>query len=215
MNLAAASHATTCRLLLEVMEAVAAAIGPARVGLRLSPYNTFLDACDSVERAIEKNVWLMQQLDNRVPGLAYMHMVSVMRRTAAASRLLYMAGILAASNALATIASGRKAKADMQLTLLLPPLYMNADASCPLRLSPAWLVAMLRWRAPLHTLLLPLTLLPLSCCCCCCCCCSHVQVEPRLAGGNAEVEGPIEHSLEPFRKATRLPFLAAGGEPQS
>jgi 2,4-dienoyl-CoA reductase-like NADH-dependent reductase (Old Yellow Enzyme family) len=57
------------------MEAVAAAIGPQRVGLRLSPYNTFLDACDNVERAVEKNVWLMQALDKRVPGLAYMHMV--------------------------------------------------------------------------------------------------------------------------------------------
>jgi 2,4-dienoyl-CoA reductase-like NADH-dependent reductase (Old Yellow Enzyme family) len=69
------SHVFPCRLLLEVMEAVAAAVGPARVGLRLSPYNTFLDACDSVERAVEKNVWLMQELDRRVPGLAYMHMV--------------------------------------------------------------------------------------------------------------------------------------------
>eukprot|EP00882_Tetradesmus_deserticola_P008616 GHRQ01009085.1.p1 GENE.GHRQ01009085.1~~GHRQ01009085.1.p1 ORF type:complete len:159 (+),score=74.93 GHRQ01009085.1:429-905(+) len=92
------------------MEAVAGAIGPARVGLRLSPYNTFLDATDSVERAVQKNVWLMQELDRRVPGLAYMHMV-----------------------------------------------------------------------------------------------------EPRLAGGNTEAEGPIDHSLEPFRKATKLPFLAAGG----
>jgi hypothetical protein len=39
-----------------------------------------------------------------------------------------------------------------------------------------------------------------------------LQVEPRLAGGNAEVEGPINHSNEPFRAATQLPFLAAGGE---
>ncbi|WIA16671.1 hypothetical protein OEZ86_008141 [Tetradesmus obliquus] len=104
------SDENKARLLLEVMEAVAAAIGPARVGLRLSPYNSFLDACDSVERAVEKNVWLMKALEARVPGLAYMHMV-----------------------------------------------------------------------------------------------------EPRLAGGNAEVEGPIDHSLEPFRQASSLPFLAAGG----
>lgn len=68
-------HAAAGRLLLEVMEAVAAAIGPERVGLRLSPYNTFLDAKDTVERAIEKNVWLMKELDSRVPGLAYVHMV--------------------------------------------------------------------------------------------------------------------------------------------
>lgn len=65
-----------CRLMLEVMEAVAAAIGPERCGLRLSPYNQFLDATDTVERAIKKNVWLMEQLDSRVPGLAYIHMVS-------------------------------------------------------------------------------------------------------------------------------------------
>ncbi|KAF6263436.1 putative 12-oxophytodienoic acid reductase [Scenedesmus sp. NREL 46B-D3] len=104
------SDENKARLLLEVMEAVAAAVGAQRVGLRLSPYNTFLDACDDVQRAVQKNVWLVQELDRRVPGLAYLHMV-----------------------------------------------------------------------------------------------------EPRLAGGNAEVEGPIDHSLEPFRKATKLPFLAAGG----
>jgi 2,4-dienoyl-CoA reductase-like NADH-dependent reductase (Old Yellow Enzyme family) len=57
------------------MSAVAGAIGAERVGLRLSPYNTFLDACDSVERAVEKNTWLMGELDARVPGLAYIHMV--------------------------------------------------------------------------------------------------------------------------------------------
>jgi NADPH2 dehydrogenase len=62
--------------MLEVMEAVAGAIGPERCGVRLSPYNSFLDAQDSVQRAIDKNVWLMQQLDQRVPGLAYIHMVS-------------------------------------------------------------------------------------------------------------------------------------------
>lgn len=104
------SDENKARLLLEVVEAVAAVVGPERLGLRLSPYNTYLDACDSVERAVEKNTWLMKALDERVPGLAYMHMV-----------------------------------------------------------------------------------------------------EPRLAGGNIEVEGPVAHSLEPFRQATSLPFLAAGG----
>ena len=69
------SCAVDVRLLLDVMEAVAAAVGADRVGLRLSPYNTFLNACDSVERAVEKNVWLMKELDRRVPGLAYIHMV--------------------------------------------------------------------------------------------------------------------------------------------
>jgi hypothetical protein len=37
-----------------------------------------------------------------------------------------------------------------------------------------------------------------------------LQVEPRLAGGNAEIEGHIEHTLNPFREATSRPFLAAG-----
>jgi 2,4-dienoyl-CoA reductase-like NADH-dependent reductase (Old Yellow Enzyme family) len=62
--------------MLEVTEAVAGAISAERVGLRLSPYNSFLSAQDTVERANEKNVWLMKQLDSRVPELAYVHMVS-------------------------------------------------------------------------------------------------------------------------------------------
>jgi hypothetical protein len=37
------------------------------------------------------------------------------------------------------------------------------------------------------------------------------QVEPRLAGGNAEAKGPISHTLQPFRDATTRPFIAAGG----
>jgi len=65
------------RLMLEVVEAVAAAVGAERVGLRLSPYNTFLSAQDTVPRAIEKNVWLMKELDRRVPDMAYIHMVRV------------------------------------------------------------------------------------------------------------------------------------------
>jgi NADPH2 dehydrogenase len=62
--------------MLEVCAAVAGAIGAERTGLRLSPYNSFLSAQDSVERAIDKNVWLMKELDSKVPGLAYIHMVS-------------------------------------------------------------------------------------------------------------------------------------------
>eukprot|EP00879_Flechtneria_rotunda_P030841 GHRR01033533.1.p1 GENE.GHRR01033533.1~~GHRR01033533.1.p1 ORF type:complete len:354 (+),score=113.72 GHRR01033533.1:2089-3150(+) len=104
------SDENKARLILEVAEATANAIDADHVGIRLSPYNTFLDASDTVERAIEKNVLLMKELDKRVPGLAYIHMV-----------------------------------------------------------------------------------------------------EPRLAGGNAEVQGPIDHSLDPFRKATSRPLLAAGG----
>lgn len=54
---------------------MAKAVGAERTGLRLSPFNSFLSAQDSVERAIEKNVWLMKELDARTPGLAYIHMV--------------------------------------------------------------------------------------------------------------------------------------------
>jgi hypothetical protein len=38
-----------------------------------------------------------------------------------------------------------------------------------------------------------------------------LQVEPRLAGGNAERDPSETESLEYFRQATSRPFLAAGG----
>ena len=38
-----------------------------------------------------------------------------------------------------------------------------------------------------------------------------LQVEPRVAGGNIELEGQLDHSLEPFRQACSSPFLVAGG----
>jgi hypothetical protein len=37
------------------------------------------------------------------------------------------------------------------------------------------------------------------------------QVEPRVAGGNVELEGELSHSLAPFREACSSPFLVAGG----
>jgi 2,4-dienoyl-CoA reductase-like NADH-dependent reductase (Old Yellow Enzyme family) len=49
------------RLILEVVEAIAAAIGADRVALRLSPYTDMRGICDdSIQRAIDKNVWLLQ-----------------------------------------------------------------------------------------------------------------------------------------------------------
>jgi 2,4-dienoyl-CoA reductase-like NADH-dependent reductase (Old Yellow Enzyme family) len=69
------ADAIAARFMLEVLEAVAAAVGEDRVGVRLCPYNIYMDATDSVEAAVEKNVWLMQQLSTRLPGLAYVHMV--------------------------------------------------------------------------------------------------------------------------------------------
>lgn len=38
-----------------------------------------------------------------------------------------------------------------------------------------------------------------------------MQVEPRLAAGNAERDPSHEESLHFFREATSRPFLAAGG----
>eukprot|EP00878_Enallax_costatus_P005226 GHUV01005492.1.p1 GENE.GHUV01005492.1~~GHUV01005492.1.p1 ORF type:complete len:420 (+),score=69.73 GHUV01005492.1:216-1475(+) len=69
------SDVNKARLLLEVTEAVVAAIGPERVGIRLSPFNTYLNALDPFERALEKNVWLVKMLESRVPNLAYIHMI--------------------------------------------------------------------------------------------------------------------------------------------
>lgn len=49
------------RLILEVMEAAAAAIGQDRLALRLSPYTDNRSIRDdSIQRAIDKNVWLVQ-----------------------------------------------------------------------------------------------------------------------------------------------------------
>jgi N-ethylmaleimide reductase len=60
------------RFVLEVAEAVAAAIGADRVGIRLSPYGVFNDLppYDGVDEAY---AWLAAQLDAR--GLAYIHLV--------------------------------------------------------------------------------------------------------------------------------------------
>ncbi|KAG2441413.1 hypothetical protein HYH02_010001 [Chlamydomonas schloesseri] len=60
-----------CRFVLEVAEAVVAAVGADRVGIRLSPFTNFLDAADGTPYAT--HVFLTEQL-NRL-GLAYLHMV--------------------------------------------------------------------------------------------------------------------------------------------
>lgn len=104
------STANKARLMLQVLEAVAAAVGEEHVGVRLCPYNVWMDATDGIDAAVDKNVWLMQELQQRLPDLAYVHMV-----------------------------------------------------------------------------------------------------EPRVAGGNVELEGELGHSLAPFRQACGSPFLVAGG----
>ena len=59
------------RLLLEVVDAVADVWGPGRVGVRLSPFGTFLDMADSNPMSLF--TYVLQQLSNR--GLAYVHLV--------------------------------------------------------------------------------------------------------------------------------------------
>ncbi|GIL83968.1 hypothetical protein Vretimale_10943 [Volvox reticuliferus] len=60
-----------CRFALEVVEAVIAAVGADRVGIRITPFTTFLDALDSTPYAT--HVYLMEKLNNY--GLSYVHMV--------------------------------------------------------------------------------------------------------------------------------------------
>lgn len=55
----------------QVAKAVGDAIGADKVGMRLSPYGTFLDAIDS--DPIPGTRYLVQQLSNL--GLAYVHLV--------------------------------------------------------------------------------------------------------------------------------------------
>ncbi|MCU1291552.1 MAG: N-ethylmaleimide reductase [Bryobacterales bacterium] len=59
------------RLLLEVVDAVTQVWGKDRVGVRLSPYGTFLDMADSDPIALFG--YVLQQLSNR--GIAYVHLV--------------------------------------------------------------------------------------------------------------------------------------------
>ena len=60
------------RFHLEVVKAVCDAIGSEKVGLRLSPFNTFLDCIDSTP--YETNDYLLQELNKL--RLAYVHLVS-------------------------------------------------------------------------------------------------------------------------------------------
>ena len=48
-----------------------AAVGPERVGVRITPFTTFLDALDSTPYAT--HVYLLEKLN--AMGLAYLHMV--------------------------------------------------------------------------------------------------------------------------------------------
>lgn len=60
-----------CRFALEVLAEVCAAVGPERVGVRITPFTTFLDALDSTPYAT--HIYLLEKLN--AMGLAYLHMV--------------------------------------------------------------------------------------------------------------------------------------------
>jgi 2,4-dienoyl-CoA reductase-like NADH-dependent reductase (Old Yellow Enzyme family) len=57
--------------MLEVVAAVTEAVGADRVGLRLAPFNSFLDAVDSTP--YDTNDYLIKELNKF--GLAYLHLV--------------------------------------------------------------------------------------------------------------------------------------------
>ncbi|KAF1982851.1 FMN-linked oxidoreductase [Aulographum hederae CBS 113979] len=67
------SIANRCRFPLEVLTAVASAIGASRVGIRLSPYNYFQDTKDSDPVATWS--YLCERIKGIEGGIAYVHMV--------------------------------------------------------------------------------------------------------------------------------------------
>ncbi|WP_354701650.1 N-ethylmaleimide reductase [Paraconexibacter sp. AEG42_29] len=65
--------ANRARFLLEVVDAVAGVVGPDRVGVRLSPYNTANDGYAGTEGTLELYTHVLAELASR--GLAYLHLV--------------------------------------------------------------------------------------------------------------------------------------------
>ncbi|EEC80229.1 hypothetical protein OsI_22162 [Oryza sativa Indica Group] len=61
-----------CRFAVEVIDAVAAEVGAHRVGIRLSPFDNYMDCFDSNPVALGS--YMVQQL-NKHPGFLYCHMV--------------------------------------------------------------------------------------------------------------------------------------------
>jgi hypothetical protein len=70
-HLSAALCLPAVRFMLEVVAAVTEAVGADRVGLRLAPFNSFLDAVDSTP--YDTNDYLIKELNKF--GLAYLHLV--------------------------------------------------------------------------------------------------------------------------------------------
>ena len=66
------SVANRCRLTLEVVDAVVAAVGASKVGIRLAPFNFFLDCTDSDPKALYGH--LIPELSKR--KLGYVHLIA-------------------------------------------------------------------------------------------------------------------------------------------
>ena len=66
------SVANRCRFTLEVVDAVVAAVGAAKVGIRLAPFNFFLDCTDSDPKALYGH--LIPELSKRTLG--YVHLIA-------------------------------------------------------------------------------------------------------------------------------------------
>ncbi|KAI0742943.1 NADH:flavin oxidoreductase/NADH oxidase [Daedaleopsis nitida] len=62
-----------CRFALEVLDVVVAAVGAAKVGVRLSPWSTFQDI--RMEDPVPTFTYLVSQIVERYPDLAYLHVV--------------------------------------------------------------------------------------------------------------------------------------------
>lgn len=63
------------RIVLEIAEAVCSVWPEGRVGIRLSPWGTFNDIQGTVEERHEQYSYLLRQLQERHPALAYAHIV--------------------------------------------------------------------------------------------------------------------------------------------
>ncbi|CAI9115104.1 OLC1v1015938C1 [Oldenlandia corymbosa var. corymbosa] len=60
-----------CKFALQIVEAVCSAIGPHRVGIKLSPFDTYNDAVDS--NPLELGLYMAEALNQN--GISYIHMV--------------------------------------------------------------------------------------------------------------------------------------------
>jgi N-ethylmaleimide reductase len=135
------SAANRRRFLLEVVDAVAAAIGAGRVGVRISPFNPFNDLVANFDHEEAETIELVRELAAREIG--YLHLIAtpgaVPDSTVAAIRAafpgtLILAGDFNRERAEAAIASGQA-----DLIAFGRPFIANPDL--PVRLEQAWPLA--------------------------------------------------------------------------